>query len=63
MRPVILVVSVTGGFTVVISMGAGMMSGYLINHAKRTRSRKTKKIITVPHRIIFRGGLEIISFT
>jgi ABC-type dipeptide/oligopeptide/nickel transport system permease subunit len=48
---------------VVISMGAGMISGYLISHAKRVRSRKTEKIIAVPHLIIFRGGLEIISFT
>src|SRR4030066_399907 len=62
-RPVILLTSVTGGFTVVISTWAGTTSGYLISHERRINRAKTEKIKVVPHRIILRGGFDITSLT
>jgi hypothetical protein len=61
--PVILVTRVTGGFEVVISIGAEIVSGYLINHARTIKRRKSKSNMVVPHLKIRRGGLPIISCT
>src|ERR1035437_1811198 len=55
-RPVIFVTSVTGGFTVVISIWAGIVSGYLINHERSINNINTNKIMVVPHLSIFFGG-------
>jgi hypothetical protein len=63
MRPVTFVTRVTAGFTVVISMGARIISGYLITHASNSKRRKIMKIRVVPLRINLRGGTEIISLT
>jgi hypothetical protein len=54
---------VTGGFSVVISTWAGIVSGYLISHAKTMNKMKTRIIIDAPHLRINLGGLPIISLT
>jgi ABC-type dipeptide/oligopeptide/nickel transport system permease subunit len=61
--PVILVTRVTGGFVVVISTEAGIVSGYFINQANRIKRIKTDNIIDVPHLRILLGGFPIISLT
>jgi hypothetical protein len=48
---------------VVITTGAGIISGYFINHAKRIKSIKTINSIVVPHLRIRLGGFPIISLT
>jgi ABC-type dipeptide/oligopeptide/nickel transport system permease subunit len=58
-----LLTRVTGGLIVVISTGEGIVSGYLISHAKRMKMQNTEMIIAVPHLVILPGGLPIISLT
>jgi hypothetical protein len=48
---------------VVISTGAGIVSGYLISQAKKIKRTKTKNMIVVPHLRILLGGFPIISLT
>jgi hypothetical protein len=57
------VTRVTGGFSVVISMEAGIVSGYFISQANKMKRIKTRIIIVAPHLRIRRGGLPIISRT
>jgi hypothetical protein len=57
------VTSVTGGLEVVISTGAGIVSGYLISQANRMKRTNTENITPVPHLMILRGGFPIISLT
>jgi hypothetical protein len=48
---------------VVISTGAGIISGYRISQANRINKINNKSRIVVPHLRILPGGLPIISFT